>query len=257
MASKKKKKYYNMESSVRTLSLKCYAEQIEGYEENSGRTDEELLSEVMNRLDDADLFPKDRFVEFGIIHNRDPLDDSFWMPSAEKPHIHVWLKIIGSSLKLRTIFNKLGINGKRKEDETLWKEHGVESISTSLEECALYSTHETTAAIKDGKSIYNVDEVHTNLTREEFLQLRMAAESKKTGKERSTDIELDKINSEAYQRGYELKDFDDWFFSLPFTVQSKLSFEKICRNSYARGMQRRTEENRKVNRLSIHYSLNL
>ena len=138
MAAKKRKKY-SIESSVRTLSLKCYAEQVEGYEEYKelGWTDDSILLEVMNRLDNTDLFPRDLFIELGIIHNRDNLDDDFWLPSVEKPHIHVWLKVLGNPLKLRTLFNKLGINGKRKEDEKLWKKHGAESISSSIEECAL------------------------------------------------------------------------------------------------------------------------
>lgn len=252
MAAKKRKKY-SIESSVRTLSLKCYAEQVEGYEEYKelGWTDDSILLEVMNRLDNTDLFPRDLFIELGIIHNRDNLDDDFWLPSVEKPHIHVWLKVLGNPLKLRTLFNKLGINGKRKEDEKLWKKHGAESISSSIEECALYSTHETADAIRDGKFTYDIEEVHTNLTREELLQLRAAAESKKLGKERSTTIELEKINAEAYRRGYELKDFDDWFFSLPFDIQRQTSFEKLCRNTYSRGMGKLAEEKRNLNRLSI------
>ena len=75
--SAKKRKKYSIESSVRTLSLKCYAEQVEGYEEDSGRTDEDWLDEVMNRLDDEEIFPREQFVELGIIHNRDNLDDDF------------------------------------------------------------------------------------------------------------------------------------------------------------------------------------
>ena len=250
--SRKAKKVYTAESNLRSLSLKFYAEQVEGYDPEEGLSDVDWLELVVKRLENTNLFPKDKFIAVGGIHDKDFVGDDFWKPSIEKPHAHIFIDIISKSpYKLRTLFNKLGINGSREEDKTFWTHHGAEPIGSSIEECSLYQTHETADAIRDGKTIYSLDDVHTNLTREELIELRDLAKDNKEGKERSTAIELEKINNESFERGYNLKDFDDWFFDLPFQINSNAKLEKTCRNSYARGIQKHSEENKQINRLSI------
>ena len=88
-----------------------------------------------------------------------------------------------------------------------------------------------------------------NITMEEFLALRKGyTQGLVTGKlTLEQQIELD---SEAFQLGYELKDWEEWYGSLSF-AQRKLTSMKVIKESYYRGLSKRYNENRYVNRLSI------
>lgn len=241
-------KIYTAESSIRTFSIKHYVEQIKGYSE--GCNENELIETYLQNVENID---NSRITVIAILHDKDYVEKSdFWQPSAEKFHIHVWGIVKDSSpTKLRVVFNMLGIDGSRPEDAEMWKHHGAEPIASSFEECALYATHETIQAVKDGKTKYNLSDIHTNLDMNELLKLRGCAEENKNGKQLSKDIELAKIDAEAYSRGYNLQDFNEWFYELPFLVNSNSNLERVCRNSYNRGIQKLAEDSPNLVRVCV------
>lgn len=238
---------YHAESSVRSFSIKIYVEQIKGYSE--GCDESELITVFLQNIENVD---RKRMHIIAILHNQDFVENSdFWEPSAEKPHIHIWGIIIGSPPKLRTVFNVLGIDGSRKEDAEMWKHHGAEPLASSLDECALYATHETTQAIKDGKTKYSIDDIHTNLSREELEELRGKSAENQEGKELSRNIEIEKLSEEVYELGYNLGDFEDWLYELPFLIHTNPKYERIFKRYYDRGIRKRKETDSHINKLSI------
>lgn len=236
---KKPKTKYYLTSTVRTLAIKFYDEQIpEGWE----ATVEKLKS-----------IPKDKLHALGIKHYKDPTGDKFWAPSTEKQHYHIIVRVVAppgekvKSMHISQILNMLGIVYRPDKDETLWNEHGVETCK-NFSNYAMYLTHETEQAILDGKVEYDFEEIVSNLTAEEVKQIRDGYLRPTYGRVSMMQMaELDKL---AYEKGSELQDFTTWYRSLDFMIRSNTKM-RIVEQSYWQGVSDRLKKGVEVNRLSV------
>ena len=124
-----------MRSTVSTLSIKCYEEQmVDGWEQTQ---------EAIKSID------KTQCHVLAIKHDRDPQTDDIWKPCLEKPHYHIIVRLLNKRRsKVQTILNTLHIKYRPELDDNLWKNHGVETIR-KFANMAMYLTHDTEEAILD------------------------------------------------------------------------------------------------------------
>lgn len=232
---KKKKINLTMRSMVRTLSLKFYDEQMP-----DGWGQVKVIIRGIGK----------EYQVIAIRHDRDTNKDDIWKPSIEKPHYHIIVRVIGKNpVHVSTILNMLNIEYRPDVDETLWNEHGVETVK-NFGAMAMYLTHDTEQAQLDGKEKYELEELVSNLSMDEIKQvregyIRVSASNKKVSME-----ELSKLDEEAYKMGYDLKDFDEWYRSLPFQIRSNAKMKTI-RESYNMGASERAELKENLNRLCV------
>lgn len=246
---KKHKTKYTLEHPYRAVQLKFYAEQIKSF-----KLDEELSKKEKFKLQKQALkevlqtmkknFPKERYLVWGIVHYKDPRGDGFYDASVEKPHVHIWIINKKNSEHIRTIFNKLDIL-IRPEDEDMWS-HAVDNIENK-EACALYATHETVQAIKEGKVKYSLSDVVTN-DRKAFLELRGIKEE---ADKKFTKEDWIRKDEEAYTLGYDFADWNEFYNQLPRSAKSKQIEIKLLREQYERGIQDKIEECPETLRCSI------
>ena len=239
--SKKNCKCLTLDSKVRALAIKFYGEQLV-----NGWT---YTCNVICHTDKKD------FQVLAICHDRDTYAEGgrFWKPALEKPHYHIILRCCNSkkTIRVKTVLNALGIRYRKDLDDELWANHGVETIGKSFSGYATYLTHETEAAIREGKERYAMEELVSNLTIEEINQVRdgYMRVSEDSQKPLTQDwVELDKI---AFNLGYELKDFNEWYNALSFMVRSNAKIKTI-RESYNRGVDARIEKQSEILRLCIY-----
>lgn len=140
-------------------------------------------------------------------------------------------------IRVQKALKDLGIEYRPNLDDELWANHGVETVG-KFAGYATYLTHETETAVNEGKELYRMDELVSNLTIEEIQKIRdgyiRVAESRK--KLSADDWTL--IDETAYKLGYELQNFSEWYNSQPFNVRSNAKVKTI-RESYERGMNAR------------------
>ncbi|MBR5583955.1 MAG: hypothetical protein IKW21_05455, partial [Lachnospiraceae bacterium] len=211
-----------MESSVRTLGIKCYEEQFP-----KGWAD---VCALIRKID------KKRYQVIGIKHDKDPDLGDKWGASTEKAHYHIYIRVLGnSSVKVRTLLNLVGCVYRPGLDDSLWDEHGVETLG-SFSASAMYATHETPQAILDGKTPYPFEELVSNLTTDELKQVRDGYVRVTDTKTKLTIEELNDLDKEAYKLGYELKDFEEWYHAHPLAVR-KQSTVKQFKESYNYGVK--------------------
>lgn len=239
-----------MESTLRTFAIKCYAEQMHiDITDMSAMEQRNAMNEkIRTALEKVD---PEKWCVMAIVHYKDYNNDKVWGASSEKPHIHIYGRIIDKKkpCKVRTILNVLGIEFRNPEDENLFKEHGVESCQ-SFVACAMYLTHDTEEAERDGKAHYDIDEIISNYTPQQVMNIRSGYIGGLTGNGKidfATQVEMDNT---AFTLGYELKDFDLWYNELSL-AQRKLNSMRIIKESYQRGVQKRVDENATLNRLCI------
>lgn len=108
-----------------------------------------------------------------IVHDRDTVTAGIWAEAAIKPHLHIIVRCMDRKkrIRVRTIMDCLGIFFRPGLDDSLWQEHGVETIG-NYTGYAVYLTHETKEAIDDAKELYSIDELISNLTKDEIIQIR-------------------------------------------------------------------------------------
>ena len=237
-----KKKYrgkcLNILSSVHSAAFKIYEEQlVYGWDYTVNAIKTAFKSSYMQ-------------IE-AIMHYKDYLDNSdFWCPSAEKPHFHIIFRLVDRKdrIRIKTVLKALGIEFRKGIDDNLLREHGCETVQ-NFSSYSLYLTHETEDAILDGKSLYDISEVITNLTESELEQIREGY-VRPSEKRKLTQAELISLDKEAYDKGYELKDFDEWYDSLGFVVRSNAKI-RVIRESYTRGVEARIKEGKSLSRLCI------
>ena len=232
MQKKKVEKMLGLESRVRTLSIKCYEEQMP-----NGWKD------VKQRIR---RFPKSQAFIFAIRHDRDTNYEKFWKSSAEKPHYHI-LFIMKSTepngrtsrIKVQNVLDILGIVYRPEIDDSLWKNHGVETID-KVPNMVTYLTHDTEDAIREAKAPYELYEVITNVTQEEHETIRAEyfAQPKKREKSKVSKAELAAYDEIAYQLGLQLKDYNEWYTTLPFGVRDNSSIKTIEKRYFC-GLQQR------------------
>ena len=231
-------KCLNILSSVHSAALKIYEEQLVydwDYTVNAIKT----------------AFKSSYMQIEAIMHYKDFLDNSdFWFPSAEKPHFHIIFRLVDRKdrIRIKTVLKALGIEFRQGIDDNLLREHGCETVQ-NFSSYSLYLTHETEDAILDGKALYDLSDVVSNLTESELEQIREGY-VRPSEKRKLTQAELISLDKEAYDKGYELKDFDEWYDSLGFVVRSNAKM-KVIRESYSRGVEARIKEGKSLSRVCI------
>ena len=220
---KKEKSKLTMRSSVRTLSIKCYDEQLpSGFEY------------IINKIKNVDA---NDFQILAIKHDKDTNNDNIWQPSAIKPHYHIIVRVLG--------INSAHVSTKL--DDKLWEQHGVETIK-SFPSMAMYLTHDTEQAELDGKYKYDIEDIISNLSPNEIRSVREGYIRLNDTKVSINDFEtLDKI---AYKKGLNLEMFDEWYDSLPFKVRCNCKI-KTVKESYERGVLRAISTDIPITRLCI------
>lgn len=232
----KEKKILTLDNQFRTLSIKCYIEQMpEGWE-------------AVRR--NIKVMDKSVWQVIGICHDRDPVGDDFWLPSIEKPHYHIIVRALdGKRPRVRQVLDALGIVYRPIVDKSLWENHGVETCK-KYTHMAVYLTHDTEDAINDGKEQYELEELVSNLTIEEIRQIREGYTRVSESLEKVTPRMLAELDEAAYKLGYELGDFDAWYGSQTFNVRSNAKMRTV-RESYDRGINKRLESGERVARLCV------
>ena len=232
----KGKKPLTLKSTVRTLSLKFYLEQIT-------ETLEELKERVKN-------MPKEKYQGLGVVHDKDYQCDSYWEPSIEKLHIHIIIRVLNAkTTQVDTILNMLKIQYRPEIDDILWQNHGAETCA-DFTAMAMYLTHETEQAILDGKHKYDITEVFSNLTQEEIEEVRQGYIRFSNGLGKKSFKDLAEIDEFAYNLGLIYGNFDEWYNSLDFGFRSNTKIKTI-KESYYRGVDVSFNKNDPINRLCI------
>lgn len=289
---------YTLESTMRTFALKIYAEQIDGFNEEtfvrSAETDEqkqEAQALIQMRADhpllkrlviwgtyelyireheglyyiDEDAYnshveqlitglverirgiPADIMQLEMIVHNRDYNHDDFWVPSIEKPHIHIIGRFVidpnndnRNKKRLRWILKMLGITYRKGVDEWLVRKHAVETCRDFCE-YSVYLYHDTEDAIRDGKTPYDPNEVISNLSDEELQQIRDGYSRIVASGKRVSPRDLEALDDAAYRLGQELGDLEAFLGSQPFKIRSHSKLRTI-RESYYRGVTDRIND---------------
>lgn len=217
------------ESSVKTLALKIYDEQI--------ADDWEHLQERIKQLER-------KYLCNSIMHDNDYSKNDIYNPEKEKNHYHILVNCGKTPVKVRTILKKLGVNFRPGEDDNLFKKDGCTTIG-NWAAYNLYLLHGTKQAIKDGKTPYSMDKLVSNMSMSE-LQTLIGGEKHRINGVKLTDEDYAELDEEAYETGYSLKDYDEWYHSLPFTTRRNSSMREI-EKSYNYGLDKRLSEQESIN----------
>lgn len=228
--AKSKKKFLTMKSQVRRISIKCYEEQLpEGWEE----TKKKIIK-----------IPGKDWVIVAIKHDSDFSGDDVWEPSKDKPHFHILVRCVnGSHPRVQEILKALGVVYRPDVDKSLWESHGVEAVEDWVA-MVTYLLHLTDIAIKEGKHQYSLDQLVSNISSDEIQQIMEGY----VHKIYATDLKL--LDKEAYELGYALGDFDDFYRKLSFEVRNHSSMKTI-RESFESGMRVKVSERLQVERLCV------
>lgn len=229
--AKSKKKFLTMKSQVRRMSIKCYEEQLpEGWEETKKK-----IIKISGK----------KWVVIAIKHDSDFNGDDVWEPSKDKPHIHIIVRCVdGSHPRVQEVLKALGVVYRPEVDRSLWENHGVEAVEDWVA-MVTYLPHWTDEAIKEGKYKYSLDQLVSNISQAEIEQV-MSGYVHKTYE---TDLKL--LDGQAYELGYALGDFDEFYRKLPFEVR-KHSDMKTIRESFESGTKAKVSERLQVERLCIY-----
>lgn len=231
----RKCKGLTLESNVKTLAIKIYDEQLpQGWD----ATKEKIIK-----------CDKSKYHILAIKHDKDYTRDDFFKPSIEKPHYHIIIRILSKNgVHVRTLLNMLEIKF-RPEDTTLIANHGLETVG-DFAKYACYLTHDTEKAIKDGKEHYDEAEIVSNLNSDEIKQVKEGYSRLSSADKKASLDDMIALDNEAKKIGHELKDFDEWYDSLPLIVRANAKMKQI-KESYLRGVAQRVEENDSLTRLCV------
>ena len=149
--SKRERHTLGIDSKVHAVAIKCYDEQLP-----HGR---DYTFDAIRQTN------KSQFQVLAIVHDRDTVTAGIWYEANIKPHLHIIVRCVDRKkrIRVRTIMDCLGIFFRPGLDDSLWQEHGVETIG-NFTGYAMYLTHETKEAIDDAKELYSIDELISNLT---------------------------------------------------------------------------------------------
>ena len=228
----------HIDSKVNACAIKCYDEQLPygwDYVQNQIKNyDKECIVQAIRHY-------KDAYAENG----------SYWKTALEKPHYHILIKFKNREQRVRVgqLMRELGICFRPGLDEVLWKNHGVETI-INFAGYSTYLTHDTDDAIRDGKEPYDLTEVVSNYSFDEIKQIREGYIRCLDASKKVSVTDLEELDKSAFKLGYELKDFSEWYDSLPFNIRSH-SKMKTIRESYNRGVDARIRVDKNVLRLCV------
>ena len=237
---KSKQRVVAITASVFSVAFKCYDEQLPyGWEETQRR---------------IKLIDKTEMIVEAIMHNRDlfaDMDDPF-LPAVEKRHFHFICRCVNRNDRIAvcTLMKKLGIQFRKGIDTDLYKNHGVETIG-NFNAYSTYLTHETEDAIASGKEKYEIEEIVSNLTLEEIQNIRNGYFDPIGAGNRIDANEWALLDQQAFQLGYNLKDYQDWFGSLSFKVRSN-SKARALEASYNRAVDIRIAEKPTILRVCVY-----
>lgn len=251
----KKNKHLTIHSRTLTLALKFYPEQMMNKQvrqsitnPKTGRIDYSLWTDG-DLLDQAKAYLNDRIKNFStyfnsfkspqdkskrhweveaICHDRDEVanPDDMFAPAIVKPHFHVIIRDANNKrFFVETILKALGLN-YQKEDSELFYEHGCTTVA-DFNAYSVYLTHETEQAKKDGKELYDLSEVMTNMPLDELKDIR-AGYSRLQSKSKLSDHDWNELADYASKLGDELGDFDAWSKSvLTFAQRTGQKFKAL------------------------------
>lgn len=251
----KKNKHLTIHSRTLTLALKFYPEQMMTTQARqsitnpkTGRIDYSLWTDG-NLLDQAKAYLNERIKNFStyfnsfkspqdkskrhweveaICHDRDEVanPDDMFAPAIVKPHFHVIIRDANNKrFFVETILKALGLN-YQKEDSELFYEHGCTTVA-DFNAYSVYLTHETEQAKKDGKELYDLSEVMTNMPLDELKDIR-AGYSRLQSKSKLSDHDWNELADYASKLGDELGDFDAWSKSvLTFAQRTGQKFKAL------------------------------
>lgn len=235
-----------MGQKVYSLAIKCYHEQL---------TSPDLNGEVTLANNIFAIDPGDMEV-IAIKHDKDEVTDGIWKVSTEKPHFHIIVRMRRkydngrvARKKVSTILNQLGIAFRPDTDDLLISSRGLEQVG-NFSAYTAYLTHETKQAREDGKHIYKREALVSNLTGEEIDDIR--AKQIKVDDNAIKDIprELIRLDTEAYELGYNLGSYAKWYNDLPFILRSNAKMKTIAER-YNAGIEDRIATDNDVLRLCI------
>lgn len=230
----KRKRPINISDRVKTLAIKCYEEQM-----IHGWNDVKKRIKSMNR---------NEYQVIAILHNRDNVSMDAFEKSIEKPHYHIIIRTTNTHSKamvVKTILKKLGLRYRPDVDKILWENHGVELVG-DFNIYTVYLLHETKQAQLDLKALYRINEFVSNLTRKQIEQL--IAIGKQAEKPGATTIA--ELETEAYERGYNLKDWNEWYQGLPEKVRGHKNI-KLVHEKYNYGVENRIAKENEILRTCI------
>lgn len=251
----KKNKHLTIHSRTLTLALKFYPEQMMNTQARqsitnpkTGRIDYSLWTDG-DLLDQAKAYLNERIKNFStyfnsfkspqdkskrhweveaICHDKDEVanPDDMFAPAIVKPHFHVVIRDANNKrFFVETVLKALGLN-YQKEDSELFYEHGCTTVA-DFNAYSVYLTHETEQAKKDGKELYDLSEVMTNMPLDELKDIR-AGYSRLQSKSKLSDHDWNELADYASKLGDELGDFDAWSKSvLTFAQRTGQKFKAL------------------------------
>lgn len=249
-------KHLTIYSKVRSLALKFYPEQLMTPEKREEETDPQLgripfefwQDEAMLKLaksamkERVDKFserfnklksPRDtkkRHWEIEVIcHDRDYKadPDDMSLPSVVKPHFHLILRDAnGNRFTVKTILKALNLFYDPKKDSKLFYEQGCTTVK-NFASYSMYLTHETEQAQIDGKEVYDISEVITNMTLKELQDIR-AGYSRVQAKSKLTEEDWNNLADYVAKLGDKMGDFEAWANkSLSFVQRTSKKFKVL------------------------------
>lgn len=251
----KKNKHLTIHSRTLTLALKFYPEQMMTKQARqsitnpkTGRIDYSLWTDG-NLLDQAKAYLNERIKNFSnyfnsfkspqdkskrhweveaICHDKDEVanPDDMFAPSIVKPHFHVIIRDANNNrFFVETVLKALGLN-YQKEDSELFYEHGCTTVA-DFNAYSVYLTHETEQAKKDGKELYDLSEVMTNMPLDELKDIRAGYQRLQPKAKLSTSDWL-KLADEATKLARDMGDFEEWSHeTLNFVQRSETKFKHL------------------------------
>lgn len=233
----KRNKHLTINSRVRTLALKFYPEQLMDPEIRAQLIDKKTKRIPYSywtdkyRISLAEQSLKDRIKKFvncfnslkspndkhkrhweieAICHDKDYIanPDDMFLPAYVKPHFHVIIRDSnGNRFKVKTVLDALNLHFT-KEDSQLFYERGCTTVA-NFSAYSMYLTHETTQAISDGKEVYDLSEVMTNMTLKELKDIR-SGYVRLQAKTKLTESDWNGLADYVAKLGDNMNDFDVW-----------------------------------------------
>ncbi len=211
-------------STVNTLVIKCYDEQTPNG-----------LNQILEVI--RNISP-DEVEIYAIIHGKS---------KTKKRHIHICMRMTnGKSEKVVTFLNMLGIKFREGIDDKLIENRGLETAG-SFTGYFFYLTHRDRNSKRLKKEEYAPSDFVTNLPKERFEELLV----QKIPTKKLTAQEIHKkICGAAFQAGYEMIGFDEFFDSNNFIgiPRTKMNEMKI---HYRKGLEKKADEIGLIPRLAL------
>ena len=206
------------------IAIKCYEEQLIGGWEGLSKRIKEI--------------PLEEYEVMEICHDRDPASDG-WEDAKLKRHFHIIMRIRNAKRKaerqkVKKLLSLLGVHYDMEKDKTLYENHGVENIG-DWNVYALYLTHDTPQAIKDGKVHYSPRKIVSNLSRTAVEKMQGKANQLK----KPTGTDPVELIEEVKKLVAERKDFTPWLAEQPYATQKDRSLVQVLQSNYDAEIERK------------------